>query len=88
MDKIYKSFVCNSLCRIEKKIFYPGNKVYLLNEFQDTMFNYLTVILAFGNWQGFTSKSYFEKHFHFVGSSSEPFLTNNIINQTKGADNE
>ncbi len=61
MDKIYKSFVCNSLCRIgqsrlgrakaERKTFYPGNKVYLLNEFPDAMFNYLTVILAFGNWQ-------------------------------------
>lgn len=92
MSKPFKCFECNSPCKIGRKIFDTGERVFLLNEFPDTAFGYINVelvaVLTLPEWHGVTSKSYFEKHFNFVSITDEPNLTNNTINQKKGNEYE
>ena len=83
-----KQFVCNSPCKVDRKIFYPEDKIYLVDEFNQAMFDYECVSLAIGKWQGNTSKSYFVKHFNFVCQTDEPYLSKDIVNQIEGVNNE
>jgi hypothetical protein len=82
--KVIKLFICNSPCRIEKKNFQPGSRVFLVEQFTDTMFNYPCVKLVLGGWQGRTGKSFFDKHFNFICNSDQLNVSKSTLQKIMG----
>ena len=84
MDKKYKQFICNSDCKVARKIFHKGIKIYLINVFKDPISDDLCVTIGLGDWMGVSVKSFFQKHFTFICETDKPYLSYHILKITKG----